>query len=797
MRFALALTLTLGAALARPALAAPQGLESGADRTLSPYFVVHGAQPGADALPLASTRADVDIAGPIARVTVTQVYKNAGQGALEALYVFPGSTRAAVYGMRMKVGERVIVAQIQKKDDARKLYEDAKAAGKSASLLEQERPNVFQMSVANILPGDRIEVQLDYTELLVPTDGVYTFVYPAVVGPRYTGESGKAEPFTATAHTHAGAAPSYAWDLAVRVAPGLPIQRLSSSTHRLETSFSALRDLATVKLPAGPHNGTKDFVLDLQLAGQAIQSGVLLLPPTAGKDGYFLAMMQPPAKVAPQDLPKREYVFILDVSGSMHGFPLDVAKQVMDGLFAGLRPEDRFNILFFSGGNRVMSPASVPADAAHVAQARQMLARLDGGGGTELLGALTAALALPTARDYARTFVVVTDGYVSVEPEAFELVRKNLGRASLFAFGIGSSVNRYLIEGLARVGQGEPFFVMHHDDAAQQAAAFTRYIQAPTLTRIQVAFEGFDAFDVEPQAVPDLFASRPVVLVGKYRGAPKGQLRVSGLTGRGPWSQTLDLAAATPSASNVAVRYLWARQRIAALGDLNALAPSDQRVGQITALGLEHGLMTAYTSFIAVDERVRNPNGGSTTVKQPLPLPAGVSDLAVGGPPAEPAPVAVGARSYRTEAKAVAPRPTLSGREYARGRGDRGGDGASAAPAADAKSEDIDAEPPAPPRKAAPTLAFTSVAGTLAQGAVEGVVRARLAALGACFARDAWTGKVTLSLAIGPDGRVTGVTTRADAVLPSGPRACLERLFKAATFPASAGVTAVTLTLSY
>ncbi len=623
--------------------------QGGPDNSLSPYFLVDGDESVADGLPLKSTRADVKVSGPIAHVKVTQVYENTGDKTIEAIYVFPGSTRAAVFGMKMTIDDRVIVAEIQKKDEARKIYEAAKAAGKSASLLEQKRPNVFQMNVANIMPGDVIKVEMDYTEVLIPTDGTYEFVYPAVVGPRFTGEGtaedvdpGLAEDdeenffgiWTSQAFLKAAQKAPYTWDVAVNIDGGVPIRNVGSSSHSLDVDYSRGKTRAEISLDDPGAAGTKDFVLKYKLTGDAVESGLLLFE-GSGKDGddenFFLAMVQPPERVEKRAMPKREYIFILDVSGSMHGYPLETAKTTLRGLLAGMNRGDRFNIMTFSGGAKVLFEESQAVTAVNVDKAEELLANIRGGGGTRILGALEKALALPTPNDFSRTFVAVTDGYVSVEARVFELIRQNLGTANFFAFGIGSSVNRHLIEGMARAGMGEPFIVMHGDDAAEHAAKLEKYLNSPVLTDISVDFDGFDAYDVEPASVPDLFASRPVMVFGKYRGDAKGRIKVSGIGGEGRYTNTLDVSDYQATSDNTALKYLWARTKVAELADFNRLRKTDERVKQVTDLGLKYGLMTAYTSFVAVDSLERNTSGDSQTVKQPLPLPDGVSNLAVGG----------------------------------------------------------------------------------------------------------------------------------------------------------------------
>ena len=596
------------------------------DRSAAPYFQVLGDDATAR-LPLRATHAEVDIAGVIARVHVTQVYENTGPTPIEAIYVFPGSTRAAVFAMQMKIGERTVKAQIERKDEARRLYEAAKQQGKSASLLEQHRPNVFQMNVANIMPGDTIEVSLDYTELLVPEAGTYELVYPTVVGPRYVAAAagGAAEAWTGNPYLPEGGAPTHRWGLKVRLEAGVPIQAVTSPSHRIAPRYTGKTSLEVVS--DDEQGGNRDFVLRYQLAGRTIETGLLLFP--GEEESFFLLMMQPPERPAPAIIPPREYVFIVDISGSMHGFPLETTKALMRSLLGQLRSGDRFNLLLFSGSSQVLADESLPATPEHLERAIALLARQRGGGSTELVPALRRALALPRSPQLSTNLVVITDGYVSVEREAFSLIRAHLGTANLFAFGIGSAVNRALIEGMARAGMGEPFVVLKPQEAAEKAAAFQRYIEAPVLTGVRVHYEGFGAYDVEPAAVPDVFAERPVIVFGKYRGAAKGNIRVEGKTGQGRFAQTLAVSPERAKASNAALRHLWARHRIGTLEDQATVFRDASVTEAITTLGLRYGLMTQHTSFVAIDSLVRNHVGHSDTVTQPLPLPEGVSGLAV------------------------------------------------------------------------------------------------------------------------------------------------------------------------
>ncbi len=604
------------------------------DRSLSPYFMIPDGDPSTDRIPLLSTSAEVNIAGVIADVKITQVYKNEGENPIEAIYVFPASTRAAVYSMQMTIGERKIVATIKEREEARQDYEDARANGQTASLLEQERPNVFSMNVANIMPGDEILVEMSYTELLVPEGGVYAFVYPAVVGPRYSNASGDlasaGDDWIKNPYTPEGEAPLYDFDIRTRISAGMPVQEVSCSSHNMDISFED-PSVALLKLKEGEAaSGNRDVIIHYRLSGGKIESGLLLFE--GEQENFFLAMIQPPARPEVKHIPPREYVFILDISGSMYGFPLDVSKKLMRDLLGKLRPSDRFNILLFAGGSSLFSEHSKPATSENIRRGIDFIDRQNGGGGTELLPALKRALALEGTEDFARSFVILTDGYVSVEKEAFDLIRNKLDEASFFPFGIGSSVNHYLIEGMAKAGKGSPFVVTSEDQASATAEKFRKYIQQPVLTNIEVSFPGFRTYEVEPSAMADVFAERPLIIFGKYRGTASGKISIKGLSGEGEYMSSLDAGEYIASTDNSALKYLWAREKISRLDDYASL---DMNTGEnqelITSLGLKYNLLTRYTSFVAIDNTVRNEDGNFTTVNQPLPLPEGVSNYAVGG----------------------------------------------------------------------------------------------------------------------------------------------------------------------
>lgn len=603
-----------------------------ASKTLSPYFFIKNEDADTEHFPLKRTSVDVVINGVIAEVKVTQHYANMGNQPINARYIFPASTRAAVHGMRMTVGDDVVIAQIKERQTAKKVFEAAKASGQSASLLEQQRPNVFSMDVANIMPGETVIIDLLYSELLIPESGQYAFVYPTVVGPRYStipeATADDHHTWVQNPYLTLDKKPASRFGIEVTLAAGLPIQQVACNTHDTDVAWQGEAQAHIKLAESETQGGNRDFILSYRLTGDQIHSGMMLHQ--GEEENFFMLMVQPPQRIIPETIPAREYIFVVDVSGSMHGFPLDTAKTLLKELIGSLRPTDSFNVILFAGASNLMAPASLPANAANIQSALQHIDRQDGGGGTELYGAINKGLALPHTEGHARTMVVVTDGYISAEKEVFGLITKHLNQSNLFAFGIGSSVNRHLIEGLAKAGLGEPFVVTDPQSAASTAERFQAYIKAPLLTGIEINFIEFEAYDVEPEITADLFAQRPLVICGKWRGQPQGSVTLKGFTGSGPYAESFAASSHLVSQETHALPYLWARTRLARLTDFSTGQEDDETREKVTQLGLKYKMLTAHTSFVAVHEKVRNANGTSQDVDQPLPLPHGVSNLAVG-----------------------------------------------------------------------------------------------------------------------------------------------------------------------
>lgn len=586
----------------------------------APYFVVNGQPAGPDLLPLKSVDASIEIVGTMAQVELVQTYANVGAEAIEAVYFFPGSTRAAVSALQMRIGDRVVEAEIQEKAQARLTYEAAKSAGQTATLLEQSRPNVFQMSLANILPGDVVEVTLKYTEWGRRENSEYSFNLPLAVGPRYTGEGGQ---WVENPHLDGADSEKIRYGIYAKIRSAVTIERADCPSHEASIEYDDTRT-ARFNLEGDAESvGNRDFRIRYRVSGDEAKSGVWVSESNGEK--YFMASLEPPL-ASPRKRMPREYFFVVDVSGSMKGFPLDTAKRMMEALVARLDKDDRFNLMLFAGESEVFSDQSVPATVDNLLAAIEFLYATHGGGGTRLLPALRNAYQTPRDPAYSRSIVVLTDGYITVEDRVFDLIRENLSEANVFAYGIGSSPNRHLIEGMARVGQGEPFFVAKASESEPVANRFAEYVSEPILAGLQIAFAGVSVSDVEPIVLPDLLAQRPVVLFGKFTGEPSGEITLSGRSGDSEYKIVTRLSEAVDLAGSRSLEYVWVRERIRRLSDYNELWPSEERRTEITRLGLKHSLLTKYTSFVAVDKVVRNVDGGDRMdrVVQPLPIPKGM-----------------------------------------------------------------------------------------------------------------------------------------------------------------------------
>lgn len=580
----------------------------------APYFAVTSGS----SFPLKSTSIEAKLSGPMGHVTIVQEYQNEGKDPIEGVYVFPGSTRAALHQSTLTIGDEVVEAKIQKREDATKQYAAALTQGKTASLLNQQRPNVFEQRVGNIMPGDSVKVTLTYSEELVHDKGRYRFVVPAVVGPRFTGESSQSSVFDAIPYLNNPDTGSNPVSIHVTVEGGSTVSNLT--TNEGSPTITTTEQGADIRFSTERFD--KDFEVSYSLEEANISSGLILHRDR--DENFFLLTVQPPRELSDEMILPREYEFVLDVSGSMSGYPLDTAKKLLTNLLGKLNTQDTFNISFFANGSRRLSQHPLPVTPANIEYAISEISKTTGGGGTELLGALKTLFSESSdPRDErSRSIMIITDGYVTVEKEAFDLVRQSLGRANLFAFGVGHSVNRFLIEGLAHVGHGKPFIVSSPAEAEAVVHDCIESAQSPVLTDVSVRFSGFEAYAAEPKSVPALFKNQPLYVYGKWNGEPRGAVEVRGTSAQGAYRAEFELQAA-PSLNNPALRSLWARKRLQLLDDYQHIG-SDERQ-KATELALKYSLLSNYTSFVAVSERVRNLNGFTpSVVQQPVPLPRGV-----------------------------------------------------------------------------------------------------------------------------------------------------------------------------
>jgi Ca-activated chloride channel family protein len=576
--------------------------------------------------PLKRTTVNAAISGMVARVRVTQDFTNSLDETIEAVYALPLPHDAAVDEMTMLVGNRSIRAKIKTREDARALYETARDSGRTAALLEQERPNIFTQSVANVLPRDRIRISLAYTQTLKYEDGSFEFAFPMTVGPRYSPttvrDASRITPPVAAEGVRAG------HDITIEVSldAGVPLAGIQSSSHDIDVQrISANR--AIVKLRDESTIPNKDFLLRYDSAGDTMQD--VFLAHRSQKGGYFALMLQPPRRTGVPDVGPKELIFVLDTSGSMQGFPIEKAKEAMKLALDGLYPQDTFNIITFSGHTEILYAAPVPATDANLRIARMFLESRAGGGGTEMMQAIHAALAPSGEAGRTRIVCFMTDGFVGNDQEILAEIQK-YPASRVFAFGIGSSVNRFLLDGMALYGRGEADYVGLRDDGSAAARRFHQRVREPLMTDISIDWGGLNVTDVHPRRIPDLFSAKPVIVTGRYAGHVRGAVRLRGKVGGFPSERNLavDLPAAQPEHDAVAA--LWARQKVRDLmsedytgAHRGELRPDLRQ--QITRLGLDHQLVTAFTSFVAVEERVVTSGRATLRIEVPVEIPEGVS----------------------------------------------------------------------------------------------------------------------------------------------------------------------------
>jgi Ca-activated chloride channel family protein len=600
--------------------------------------------------PLEHTDVHVRITGMVARVEVTQKFHNPFDYKIEGVYVFPLSQDAAVDDMTMTVGDRVVRGLIKPREEARQIYEAAKAAGHVASLLDQERPNIFTQSVANIDPGARVEIRISYVENLDWEDGTYHFDFPMVVGPRYIpGGGSAAAPMTTGTPTPQvpaadritppvipeGMRAGHDISIAVDVFAGFSIRELASGQHEISVEYAdGIQSEAFIRLKQNSVIPNKDFVLTYKTVTDQIADTILTQFDSRG--GFFTLILQPPQRVQPDWIVPKEMIFVIDKSGSMQGFPIETAKKTMKMCIENLNPNDTLNLMTFEGGVGFCFDAPVPNTPDNRAKALAYLGNLQGSGGTEMMKAIDACLGGQKDSQRIRVVCFMTDGYVGNDMAIIDAVKKNAGTARVFSFGIGRSVNRYLLDGMARAGRGEVEYVLSETQADQAAKRFYDRVSTPVLADIELNWGTLPVSDVQPRLVPDLFSAKPVVIKGRYTAAASGVVKLTGRRGSQAFDRDIQVSLPGSTGRNEAIASLWARAKVESLMDQDLTGAQQGRPDpavkdQIVKLGMEYRLLTQYTSFVAVEETTITRDGQSTKVLVPVEMPEGVSYQGVFG----------------------------------------------------------------------------------------------------------------------------------------------------------------------
>ena len=602
-------------------------------------------------LPMLDSDISVSIEGDMATVEITQTFLNEAHVPVEAEYLFPLNQTAAVYGMEMVVGDEIVTAIIQEKAKAEATFQAAANEGKAAALLTQHRPNMFTQRIANLMPGLPIEVTLRYVQMVPKIDGQQELVIPLVVGPRYQGTPETPE-LVAVSDDDAPL-PANTWtvsdvpahppvigldipdtfsadrvSLDLSMVSGVSVTDFGSATHPLaiETTDNGL----IAAFAQGRVLDNKDLVIRYTLGGETLEAASL--SHTDERGSFLSLMIEPPALPDDATITPRELVFVLDTSGSMGGAPMTASKAFMDTALQGLRDSDYFRIIPFSNTTQSYSADAQLATAGNIRQARRYVNGLGTGGGTEIDNAIRTAFATRQPENTLRIVVFLSDGYIGNEAQVLRTLNQQIGQARVYAFGVGSSVNRYLLDAMADEGRGYARYVPVGEDAGEVAQTLAADLKTPLLTDISIDWGDLDVTEVTPTRIPDLFAGQGLRIYARHAGTETAQVTVKGLV-QGRMAEMPVTLTLTDNADASALPLVWARTRIASLTRQVALGQNaDAADAEITRLGLNFSLQTQNTSFVAVSQKRVNSTGQSATpASVPLPIPAGVPVTAFSG----------------------------------------------------------------------------------------------------------------------------------------------------------------------
>lgn len=596
-------------------------------------------------MPLLKTEMRAWIQGDLATVKLEQSFHNPSSEVAHARYIFPLPHDAAVFAMRFTTSDQIVEAEIREKEQAEKIFEQAKQEGKQAALLTQHRPNVFTQRIANLLPGDRVRVELSYAQPVPKRDGAYVFHFPMVVGPRFVPPAelrgtvaSEPEPLELGRYALPASPPvarpaevdPERVSIQVELAAGLPVQWIDSPSHVIDVHHLSGR-LKRIQLAEGRTIDNQDFELRYSLAGARVAAGSTAC--ARGGQGVVSLHVEPPADLARDQITAREMVFVLDCSGSMHGVPMQVSKRFMRQALANLRSGDAFRIIRFSHTASGFAETPLPASKANISRGLEYVEALSGQGGTMMTAGIEAALAPPEIAGRMRIVIFLTDGYVGNDADIVRLVQARRKQARLFAFGVGNAVNRYLLEEMARAGRGAVRYVRSDETPEQTADDLARRLDAPFLTDLEIDWQAAPVVDPSPERLPDLFRGERIRVLARYTRPGDYPIIVRGRIAGKPVELPVEIALPAESPEGEALDVLWARSRVhdrmIDYQDPNADAERRQALQEeVTRLGLDHHLVTQWTAFVAVAKKIVNPGGAGAARDVPVPQVADLSAYA-------------------------------------------------------------------------------------------------------------------------------------------------------------------------
>jgi Ca-activated chloride channel family protein len=574
-------------------------------------------------IPLEHTGVSTSISGYIASVHVKQQFQN-----------FPLPQNSAVNGFVMAVGERRIRGIIRERQEAERIYREARNQGYVASLLTQERPNVFTQKVANIEPGKRIDVEITYFHTLTYDDGWYEYTFPMVVAPRFNppgtsdgvgavarGQRGSSGQRTEVQYLRPGERSGHDISLGVDIMAGVSIEEIKCNSHKIEITN---QESEQVRVTLSPEDSipNKDFVLRYRVAGDQVKTA--LLTHRDGDEGYFTFMLYPPQDRSDLERSPMEMIFVLDCSGSMKGAPMAQSRKAIDHALKQLRPQDTFQVIRFSNNASQLDPMPIPATPTNVRNGRSYVSKLQGRGGTQMIEGIKAALDFDHDPERLRFVTFLTDGHIGNESQILGEIHDRLGPARIFSFGVGSSPNRFLLNRMAKLGRGAVAYLGLHDDGGDVMDHFFERISHPVLTDIAIDWGSMEVEDVIPARVPDLFVGRPVIVTGKFRNPDATTVRVRGRAGAQVVEASFEVNPVASAYAGKALPSIWARMRIAELADRATWDPNVELGNEVRTLALQYNLMSAFTSFVAVDSLTRTAGAYGTTVPVPVPVADGM-----------------------------------------------------------------------------------------------------------------------------------------------------------------------------